>query len=52
MTKIRQDFYTHRSAVRRLPLPYKRSHFAAWNLHFLQRKVANNMDSMKDFTEF
>ena len=52
VTKIRQDFYTHRSAVRRLPLPYKRSDFAAWNLHFLQKRVANNMDSMKDFTEF
>ena len=52
VTRIRQDFYTHRSAVRRLPVPYKQSHFAAWNLHFLQKRVANNMDSMRDFTEF
>jgi radical SAM superfamily enzyme YgiQ (UPF0313 family) len=52
VTRIRQDFYTLRSAVRRLPFPYKESHFAAWNLHFLQKKVANNIDSMRDFTEF
>jgi radical SAM superfamily enzyme YgiQ (UPF0313 family) len=49
---IRRDFYTFRSAARRLPIPYKQSHFAAWNLHFLQRKVARNIDSMRDFTEF
>ena len=52
VAKIRHDFYTFRSAVRRLPLPYKSSHFAAWNLHFLQRKVADNIFSMRDFTEF
>ncbi|MGE5278667.1 MAG: B12-binding domain-containing radical SAM protein [Acidobacteriota bacterium] len=52
VAKIRRDFYTFRSAVRRLPLPYKSSHFAAWNLHFLQRKVADNIFSMRDFTEF
>jgi len=50
--KIRRDFYTTRSAMRRLPLPYKQSHFAAWNLHFLQRKVVAHIDSMRDFTEF
>ena len=38
--KIRRDFYTTASAVRRLPLPYKQAHLASWNLHFLQRKVA------------
>ena len=52
VARIRQDFYTLRSAVRRLPLPYKESHFAAWNLHFLQKKVASNISSMRDFTEF
>jgi radical SAM superfamily enzyme YgiQ (UPF0313 family) len=52
VTGIRQGFYTHCSALRRLPLPRKRSHFAAWNLHFLQKRVASNMDSMRDFTEF
>lgn len=50
--KIRSDFYSTSSAIRRLPLPYKQSHFAAWNLHFLQRKVVSNIDSMRDFTEF
>ncbi len=50
--KIRQDFYSFRSAARRLPFPYRESHFAAWNVHFLQNKVANNMASMKDFSEF
>ena len=50
--KIRRDFYTTASAVRRLPLPYKQAHFASWNLHFLQRKVAARLNSMRDFTEF
>ncbi len=49
---IRRHFYTFRSAVRRLPVPRRESHFAAWNLHFLQNKVARNLDSMRDFTEF
>jgi len=52
VAKIRRDFYTLGSAVRRLPVPYKEAHFASWNLHFLQRKVANHLDSMRDFTEF
>jgi hypothetical protein len=52
VSKIRQDSYTFRSAVRRLPVPYKQSHFAAWNLHFLQKRVADNLDRMRDFTEF
>jgi radical SAM superfamily enzyme YgiQ (UPF0313 family) len=50
--KIRHDFYTTRSAIHRLPVPYKESHFASWNLHFLQRKVTAHLDSMRDFTEF
>jgi radical SAM superfamily enzyme YgiQ (UPF0313 family) len=50
--KIRRDFYSMSSALRRLPLPYKAAHFAAWNLHFLQRKVVAHLDSMRDFTEF
>jgi radical SAM superfamily enzyme YgiQ (UPF0313 family) len=50
--KIRRDFYSLRSAARRLPIPYRESHFAAWNLHFLQSKVANNMGRMRDFSEF
>jgi radical SAM superfamily enzyme YgiQ (UPF0313 family) len=49
---IRQAFYTFRSAARRLPIPYRSSHFAAWNLHFLQNKVANNIHSMRDFSEY
>ncbi|HKA35909.1 MAG TPA: hypothetical protein VKH43_03765, partial [Thermoanaerobaculia bacterium] len=52
VAKIRRDFYTHGSALRRLPIPRSQSHLAAWNLHFLQKKVANNLDSMRDFTEF
>jgi len=52
VAKIRRDFYTLGSAVRRLPVPYRESHFASWNLHFLQRKVATHLDSMRDFTEF
>jgi radical SAM superfamily enzyme YgiQ (UPF0313 family) len=50
--KIRRDFYSTTSALRRLPLPYKEAHFATWNLHFLQRKVVSHLDSMRDFTEF
>ena len=50
--KIRRDFYSMTSAIRRLPVPYKSAHFASWNLHFLQRKVVAHMDSMRDFTEF
>lgn len=34
------------------PCPYKESHFASWNLQFLQRKVTAHMGSMRDFTEF
>ena len=49
---IRRDFYRHRSALHRLPFPRRESHFAAWNLHFLQRKVATHIDSMRDFSEF
>ena len=52
VAKIRRDFYRFGSAVRRLPIPVRRSHFAAWNLHFLQSKVAGNLDRMRDFTEF
>jgi radical SAM superfamily enzyme YgiQ (UPF0313 family) len=52
VARIRRDFYTLGSAARRLPIPYKEAHFASWNLHFLQRKVATNLDSMRDFTEF
>ena len=52
IAKIRRDFYTTGSAIRRLPVPYKEAHFASWNLHFLQRKVVNHIDSMRDFTEF
>jgi radical SAM superfamily enzyme YgiQ (UPF0313 family) len=50
--KIRRDFYSTTSAMRRLMVPYKEAHFATWNLHFLQRKVVNNINSMRDFTEF
>jgi radical SAM superfamily enzyme YgiQ (UPF0313 family) len=50
--KIRRDFYSTTSAIRRLPVPYKEAHFASWNLHFLQRKVVTHIDSMRDFTEF
>jgi radical SAM superfamily enzyme YgiQ (UPF0313 family) len=50
--KIRRDFYSTTSAIRRLPLPYKEAHLASWNLHFLQRKVGAHLDSMRDFTEF
>jgi radical SAM superfamily enzyme YgiQ (UPF0313 family) len=49
---IRRTFYGFCSAVRRLPFPRSQSHLAAWNLQFLQKKVANNLDSMRDFTEF
>jgi radical SAM superfamily enzyme YgiQ (UPF0313 family) len=52
VARIRRDFYTFGSALRRLPIPYRQSHLAAWNLHFLQKKVAKNLDSMRDFTEF
>jgi len=52
IAKIRRDFYRTGSAIRRLPVPYKQAHFASWNLHFLQRKVVNHIDSMRDFTEF
>ena len=52
VAKIRRHFYTFGSAARRLPVPYKEAHFASWNLHFLQRKVATHLDSMRDFTEF
>ncbi len=52
VAKIRRDFYRFGSAVRRLPIPRKQAHWAAWNLHFLQNKVANNIDRMRDFTEF
>jgi radical SAM superfamily enzyme YgiQ (UPF0313 family) len=52
VAKIRRDFYRFGSAVRRLPIPLKQSHWAAWNLHFLQSKVAGNLDRMRDFTEF
>ena len=52
IAKIRRDFYTFGSAARRLPVPYREAHFASWNLHFLQRKVATHLDSMRDFTEF
>jgi radical SAM superfamily enzyme YgiQ (UPF0313 family) len=52
IARIRRDFYRHRSALRRLPIPRRESHFAAWNLHFLQRKVATHIDSMRDFSEF
>ncbi len=52
IAQIRRNFYSMTSAIRRLPLPYKNAHFASWNLHFLQRKVTANLDSMRDFTEF
>jgi radical SAM superfamily enzyme YgiQ (UPF0313 family) len=35
-----------------VPIPFKQSHWAAWNLHFLQSKVASNLDRMRDFTGF
>ena len=50
--KIRCDFYSATSALRRLPVPYREAHLATWNLYFLQRKVAAHLDSMRDFTEF
>jgi len=52
VAKIRRDFYRFGSAVRRLPIPIRQSHWAAWNLHFLQSRVAGNLDRMRDFTEF
>ncbi|HYX20303.1 MAG TPA: radical SAM protein [Thermoanaerobaculia bacterium] len=52
VAQIRRDFYRFGSAVRRLPIPLRQSHWAAWNLHFLQSKVAGNLDRMRDFTEF
>ncbi len=52
VARIRRDFYRFGSAVRRLPIPVRQSHWAAWNLHFLQSKVAGNLDRMRDFTEF
>jgi radical SAM superfamily enzyme YgiQ (UPF0313 family) len=52
VAKIRRDFYRFGSAVRRLPIPRRESHWAAWNLHFLQNRVARNLDTMRDFSEF
>jgi radical SAM superfamily enzyme YgiQ (UPF0313 family) len=50
--KIRRDYYSFRSIGRRLPIPRRHAHFAAWNLNVLQRKVSRNLDSMRDFSEF
>jgi len=50
--KIRRDFYSVRSTLRRLPFPTRQAHFASWNLNILQRKVSAHLDSMRDFSEF
>jgi len=50
--KIRRDFYTWRSTLRRLPFPTSQADFASWNLNILQRKVSSHLDSMRDFSEF
>ncbi len=52
VAKIRREFYSLRSTVRRLPIPYRESHFASWNVNLLQMKVARNLDKMRDFSEF
>ena len=52
VAKIRREFYSLRSTIRRLPIPYKESHFASWNVNLLQMKVAANLDKMRDFSEF
>ena len=50
--KIRRDFYSLPSTLKRLPLPFRESHFASWNVNVLQWKVARNLDTMRDFSEF
>ncbi len=50
--KIRRDFYSLPSVVRRLPFPRSESTFASWNVNALQMKVASRLDSMRDFSEF
>lgn len=50
--KIRRDFYSMGSMLRRLPLPTSESRLASWNVNALQRKVAGRLDTMRDFSEF
>lgn len=50
--KIRRDFYSLGSALRRLPFPRREADFASWNVNLLQMKVAAHLDTMRDFSEF
>lgn len=50
--KIRRDFYSLRSLLRRLPFPVSQSKCASWNVNVLQMKVAAHLDTTRDFSEF
>ena len=49
---LHREFYSLRSAVRRLPLPNTFSRLASWKVNFDQMKVGANLNSMQEFSDF
>ena len=50
--RLHCDFYSPRSMLRRLPLPTTFSRMASWNINFEQWKVARNIETMQEFSDF
>jgi hypothetical protein len=50
--RLHREFYSVRSAVRRLPLPNTFSRLASWKVNFDQMTVGANLNSMQEFSDF
>ena len=52
VSSAHREFYSLRSALRRLPLPTSYSRLASWKVNFDQMKVGANLNTMQEFSDF
>ena len=52
ITRLKRKFYSPRSMLRRLPVPRTYADLASWNINLIERKVALNIATMNEFSEF
>ncbi len=52
VSRLHCEFYSVRSMLRRLPLPTTFARMASWNVNYEQNKVARNIDSKQEFSDF
>ncbi len=52
VSRLKREFYSVRSMLRRLPVPRTYADLASWNINLIERKVALNVATMNEFSDF